>query len=150
MSTAPLHLAQFNVARIRYPLEDPRMAGFVDALEPVNRLADGASGFVWRLKDATGNSTSVRPYADPRVLVTLSVWRDLEAFKAFVYSGDHARVLAQRMQWFEEPREPALVLWWIPAGTEPSVPEAVARLEELRAHGPSPRAFTTARVFAAT
>jgi hypothetical protein len=35
-----------------------------------------------------------------------------------------------------------LVLWWIPAGTLPTVDEAKNRLETLRSIGPSPSAFT--------
>ncbi|HZD90502.1 MAG TPA: DUF3291 domain-containing protein, partial [Pseudolabrys sp.] len=38
------HLAEFNVARIRYPLEDPRMAEFVDNVDRVNKLADQIEG----------------------------------------------------------------------------------------------------------
>ena len=32
-------------------------------------------------------------------------------------------------------------MWWIPAGTTPDFAEAMERLEYLRAHGPSERAF---------
>ena len=46
--TAPLHLAQFNIARIRYPLVDPRMADFVDNVARVNALAEQIDGFVWQ------------------------------------------------------------------------------------------------------
>jgi hypothetical protein len=34
------------------------------------------------------------------------------------------------------------VLWWVPAGRLPTVGEALERLADLRANGPSPRAFT--------
>jgi hypothetical protein len=34
------------------------------------------------------------------------------------------------------------VLWWVPAGHEPTVEEAEARLDHLREHGPTPEAFT--------
>ena len=33
------------------------------------------------------------------------------------------------------------VLWHVPAGHRPSVQEAIERLEHLKAHGPSERAF---------
>jgi len=35
-----------------------------------------------------------------------------------------------------------LALWWIPAGTTPTVEEAKARLELLDRLGPTPEAFT--------
>ena len=34
------HLAQCNIARLRAPLDSPTLAGFVAALDSVNRLAD--------------------------------------------------------------------------------------------------------------
>lgn len=45
-----VHLAQVNIARMKAPLEDPVMAGFVARLDDINALADGSPGFVWRLQ----------------------------------------------------------------------------------------------------
>jgi Domain of unknown function (DUF3291) len=42
--------AQVNVARMRAPLDDPVMAGFVARLAEINALADQSPGFVWRLQ----------------------------------------------------------------------------------------------------
>jgi hypothetical protein len=39
------------------------------------------------------------------------------------------------------------VLWWVPEGHEPSVEEAVARLERLRARGSTPEAFSLRHQF---
>ena len=39
-------LAQINIARLVAPLDDPKIAEFVAQLEPINALADEASGFV--------------------------------------------------------------------------------------------------------
>ena len=50
------HLAQLNIARFRLPLDDPAMAGFVAALDPLNAVADDAAGFVWRLQTEEGNA----------------------------------------------------------------------------------------------
>ncbi len=33
-------------------------------------------------------------------------------------------------------------LWWVPKGRRPAVAEAESRLLHLRAHGPTPYAFT--------
>jgi hypothetical protein len=40
-------------------------------------------------------------------------------------------------------------VWWIPAGTLPTVADAEQRLLHLREHGPSPYAFTFRDPFAA-
>ena len=43
---ANVHLAQLNIGRVRAPLEDPIMKGFVDRLADLNALADASPGFV--------------------------------------------------------------------------------------------------------
>ncbi|MEV7615557.1 DUF3291 domain-containing protein [Streptomyces sp. NPDC089799] len=142
-STQPAaHLAQFNVGTLLQPLEDPLSAGFVELLDPVNTAADGTPGFVWRLvgegeRDATG----LRP-AGENAIVNMSVWETLEALWDFTYRSGHLEAMRRRREWFERHVEHHLVLWWIPAGHVPTVDEAMERLADLRAHGPSPRAFT--------
>jgi hypothetical protein len=37
-----VHLAQINSGRLRAPLDDPKIAGFVAQLDPINALADAA------------------------------------------------------------------------------------------------------------
>ena len=147
---APYQLAQVNVARMRATLDDPQMAGFVAGLPTINALADAAPGFVWRLEDEhSGNATDHRPFGDQMILVNLSVWETPEALRHFVYGTLHQHFLKQRRQWFERMAEAWAVLWWVPAGHRPDVTEARARLEHLRTHGESPRAFTFRRLYPA-
>lgn len=142
------HLAQCNVARLRAPIDSPLLAEFVAALEPINELADGAPGFVWRLQTEDGDATSIRPFDDDMIMVNMSVWESLDALATFTYDADHRAVMRGRRQWFERPEEAYLVLWWVPAGTVPTVADAKSRLETLRARGPSPEAFTFRSPFA--
>jgi hypothetical protein len=135
------HLAQLNIGRIRYEIEDPRMADFTDNLAMVNGLAERTPGFVWRYIDESGNSTSTRPYSDPRVAINLSVWENVEALERFVYQTIHKRFDGRRAEWFEHFEGPYFVMWWLPAGHRPSVEEAVDRLEHFKRHGPSDHAF---------
>ncbi|TYC66595.1 DUF3291 domain-containing protein [Streptomyces sp. CB01881] len=143
-TTHAAHLAQLNVATLRHPLDDPRMAPFVDMLDPVNAAADDAPGFVWRLaEEGEADATGLRP-AGEDVIVNMSVWESQEALWDFTYRSGHLEVVRQRRAWFERHVEAHLVLWWVPAGHLPTVGEALERLADLRAHGPSPRAFTFA------
>ncbi len=135
------HLAQFNVARFHKPLEDPANVDFTSQLDEVNAQAERAPGFVWRAKDESGNSTAMDPYGDPLVIINFSVWVDRASLRAYTLSGDHLALLKRRREWFEEHARAHHALWWIPAGHEPSVPEAVARLDHLREHGSTPYAF---------
>jgi hypothetical protein len=136
------HLAQLNLATLRAPLDTPELAGFVAQLAPINALADGHHGFVWRLQTEDGDATAIRPYDDDRVIVNLSVWTSLGALRDFVYASRHLDVMRRRRQWFHRAAEAYLVLWWVPAGTIPTVAQALERLERLRRDGPGPEAFT--------
>ena len=139
---ATYHIAQYNVARMRAPLDDPLMRGFVARLDELNHLGDRTPGFVWRFQTEDGHSTSVRPYEDEMIIINMSVWDSIDALHAFAYRSDHGPVYAARKRWFEPMEPPVLVLWWVPAGHEPDAAEGKARLELLRLRGPSPSAFT--------
>ncbi len=140
------HLAQLNIARLRAPLDDPRLAGFVGQLDALNEVADRSLGFVWRLvSDGADNATALRPYEDDLMLVNLSVWESIEALHSYVYRSQHVAIFRERAQWFEPSNEPTTVLWWVPAGHRPDVAEGQARLALLRERGASPRAFTFRR-----
>ncbi len=115
------HLAQINIARMRAPLDDPSMAGFVAQLDTINALADRSPGFIWRLQTAAGDATSLRPYDDPLILVNMSLWATVDEFVAFAYASQHRDVMTQRRRWFERFDGPFVALWWAPAGHIPSV-----------------------------
>ena len=136
------HLAQLNIGRLLAPLDTPQLEGFVAALEPVNALADAAPGFVWRLQTEDGDATAIRAFDDDLLIVNMSVWESLDALADFAYRSPHRDVMVRRREWFERMSEAYVVLWWVPAGTVPTVADAVARLGLLREHGPSPDAFT--------
>jgi hypothetical protein len=139
---AHFHLAQVNIGRVRAALDDPIMEGFRTALDPINALADRSPGFVWRLQTEDGNAMAIRPFADERMAINMSVWESLESLQQFVYQSAHIGPLRDRKQWFEPIEGPILVLWWISAGHIPTVAEAMERLEHLKGHGPTAHAFT--------
>ncbi len=142
MESASFHLAQVNVARMREPLDRPSMQAFVEGLEPINALADASPGFVWRLQTEAGDATSLRVFDDDWLIVNMSVWDSLEALKTYVYRSSHAEVLRRRQEWFDKMVEANVALWWIVAGTLPTLPDAEERLIRLRAEGPTPDVFT--------
>ena len=103
-------LAQLNIGIIRGPMDSPVMAEFAANLERINAVAEATPGFVWRLQTEEGDATAIRPFDNENMLVNMSVWKDVESLRRYVYHSAHA--------------------------------EAIARLEHLRRHGPSPDAFT--------
>jgi hypothetical protein len=140
MTTSTRHLAQFNIARIRYPLDDPRMREFVANVERINGLAEKIEGFVWRLQDESGHAMNIRVYDDPTLLPNLTLWENAEALERFVWQTLHGRFYRRRDDWFI-PLGTPLVMWWVPEGHRPSMLEGVERLDHLKAHGPSDTAF---------
>ena len=143
------HLAQLNIATALDSMESELMKDFVDNLERINVLGEDSPGFVWRLKDDTGNATSIPVYDDPKVIANLTVWEDPESLKNFIFKTDHANFLKRKKEWFVASREATYVLWWITAGHLPDLEEAKAKLEYLRAHGETAQAFSFKKLFPA-
>jgi hypothetical protein len=140
---ASWELAQLNIALPSVPLTEPELAWFVAALAPVNAAADAAPGFRWRLQTEDGDATAIRAFGDDRLIVNMSVWASMEALGEFVYRNPaHLTVLRRRRKSFQRLGQAHQVLWWVPAGHRPAVAEAEDRLDHLRRHGPTPRAFT--------
>jgi len=139
---AQFHLAQVNVMRMRAPLDDATMADFVALLAPVNALAERSPGFVWRLKTDEGDATAIRVVDDDRILVNFSVWESQLQLWNFAYASRHLDVMRRRREWAERLPTRTHVIWWVPAGSLPTLDDALAKLERLRAFGPTPEAFT--------
>jgi Domain of unknown function (DUF3291) len=140
-------LAQLNIGIIRGPMDSPVMAEFAANLERINALADAAPGFLWRLQTEAGDATAIRPFENENQLLNMSVWRDLESLRDFVYHSAHAQFLRRRREWFERMSEAYLVLWWVPCGHRPGLEEAMRKLEALRGAGPQREAFTFRRTY---
>ncbi|HXQ14740.1 MAG TPA: DUF3291 domain-containing protein [Caulobacteraceae bacterium] len=144
------HLAQVNVGRLLAPVDDPRIDDFRNSLDTINAVADAQPGFVWRLKGEGNNATDLRPDAnDALQAVNASVWESPDQLAAFVYRSEHRNFVRRRLEWFEEATQPILALWWVAAGHTPSLAECLERLAHLRAHGPTPHAFTFRQRFEA-
>jgi len=140
------HLAQLNIAQLKYAFDAPELAEFGARFEEVNALADDSPGFVWRLQTEDGDATAI-DFFGPDYLVNMSVWEDVESLHDYVYRTTHNEVMARRKEWFERMREVYSVLWWIPAGTIPTLTEADQRLQSLRQNGPTAWAFTFKQIF---
>jgi len=141
-------LAELNVASLKAPLDSPELKDFVDNLDRINALAEATPGFVWRLKGDGNDATSLRPLGES-VIVNLSTWRDVDSLRHYVYKTAHVEILKRKREWFTRMADAYMALWWVPEGHQPTVAEAVARLEHLRKHGATAEAFTFGEAFSA-
>lgn len=101
------------------------------------------------LQSDSGNATDIPVLGDEWLVVNMSVWRDSNALTDFMYQGQHREPLSRGREWCERLAEAVTALWWVPAGHHPTVAEAEERLPHLRAHGPTPYAFTLRTTFPA-
>ena len=143
------HLAQLNIASLLHPIDHPVIKEFVDNLDRINALAENSEGFVWRLKDETGNATEIEAFENPLIIANMSVWENAAYLKAYVYKSDHVNIMRKRKQWFAPSKLPFMVMWWIPEGHEPTLIEAKERLEYLQENGESAYAFSFRNIFEA-
>ena len=144
-----MKLAQLNIASARYPLDAPEIHEFTDNLERINGLAEQSPGFVWRLKDESGDATHIRLFDDPDLLVNMSVWDNLPSLTDFMYRTAHRDFMRKRRERFHSLSEHTHVLWWIADNHRPTLEEAAERLQYLRDHQATPFAFTLKNSFTA-
>ncbi len=141
------NLAQINISKSKGLPDSPVMRTFMEKIDEVNAIAEGSDGFVWRLKSDDGNATSIQIFEDELIIVNMSVWRDMDAFKGFVFKGLHAAMMRKRNEWFERSDFSNLALWWIPEGHIPSTEEAKAKLELITKVGDTQEAFRFKNLF---
>jgi hypothetical protein len=133
-----MQIAELNIGKIKYELDDPRLAGFMENLDRVNALAERSPGFVWRFTGEGNNATDV---IHDGMNVNLSVWERAEDLETYVFSTVHVRFYRRKAEWFDHLEDAYFVMWPVPEGHIPTMEEAFARLEDLRANGPSERAY---------
>jgi hypothetical protein len=74
--------------------------------------------------------------------MNMSVWTDAESLFDFIYRSTHTPVMSQRRNWFDRFDGAYMALWWIPAGTRPTINDGFSRLWHLDRFGPTSHAFT--------
>lgn len=140
-----MHLAQANVAFFRWPLDDPRMEGFANQIDTMNKLAESSDGFIWRytgIYDPTGRES---PFDNPLLFFNLSVWRDIESLRSYVFQSEHVQMLRRKSDWVQPTGTPPLAIWWLAANaTMPTVDDAIAKFKTLERDANSPRVLTSA------
>ncbi len=144
MESGNFYIAEFNISRLKAPLDSPVMKEFVDFLEPVNRFGEQSPGFVWRLAAPDGQAASYLPpaYEDEMIVTNLTVWEDLDSLKNFVYQTVHVYFLRSRKKWFDHVANNQIVLWWVNPGHIPTVEEGKEKLRCLEEKGATASAFT--------
>lgn len=136
------HLAQINIAKMLAPIDSPVMADFKNNLDRINELAESSDGFIWRLKDADNNATSIKVFDDDFMIVNMSVWESKEKLFNFTYGSAHVEIFKRKKEWFHKMSDMHMALWFVEARKNPTPEEAKERLALLNKLGETPLAFT--------
>lgn len=131
------HLAEINVARLKHSIDDPRVAKFSNNIDRVNGIAERSDGFIWRNKEETSGPIQ----GDDRMIATISVWASVAQFESFVWDTLHRQFYQQRGDWFGVMDSMHFAMWWVDPDTQPTLAEALSRLDHLNGHGDSDHAF---------
>lgn len=136
------HLAELNIGRLLAPVDDPRVAEFIENIDRINGLGKRMPGFVWMLEGSGGPGATDHAIGGDALLVpNLTVWEDVASLETFVWGTVHKQFYEKRAEWFEVLDKMHFVMWWVPVGHEPTLQEALDRLEMLNTKGDSPDAF---------
>jgi hypothetical protein len=135
-----MHLAELNIAVPKYPLDDPRIADFMNNLERINGFAQTMPGFVWMHKDDSGHAMNM-PTPWPEAAANLTVWESAEQLEHFVWNTVHKRFYSRKAEWFEAMKSHHFVMWHVEEEQRPTMEEAKDRLDHLDLHSNSDYAF---------
>lgn len=140
-----MHIAHYNVARLKELPGHSAVAEFIDNAPKVNAVAERSAGFVWRLDDATATVTGAETFqavsGDPYMAISLSVWEDADSLYKFVKKTIHGSFLRRKEEWFHPWSGPNYVLWPVAVGHVPDLQEGEKRLMQLALTGATPDAF---------
>ncbi|MEM0946881.1 MAG: DUF3291 domain-containing protein [Pseudomonadota bacterium] len=138
------HLAELNIGRLVADTDDPRVSEFMAALDRINGMGKRMPGFVWMMEGSgepgTGN-TEAKIGGDPRFVANLTVWETVETLEQFVWNTVHRQFYERRQEWFEVLGQMHFVMWWVPEGHNPTLDEALERLELRKSRGDTADAF---------
>ena len=137
-----MHIAIFNIGKLKYDLGDACLEDYIAAAEVVSKIAERCQGFVWKTEvEERGGGTSRLIDGDPRIVVQLSVWEDAESLKHFLWNTLHKKIYQRRDEWFCPLDRKTMVLWNVAEDERPELNDAVERLDALRAYGATDYAY---------
>jgi len=86
-------------------------------------------------------------YGDEQIIINVSVWESVERLQHYVYKTFHTDFLKRRKEWFRSYGKVHTAMWWIPAGANPTIKEAIDKLDQLQQKGASREVFDFKNVF---
>ncbi|MGI8384169.1 DUF3291 domain-containing protein [Robertmurraya sp. P23] len=142
------YVSIYTVGRLQHPYEHPDSRDFFDVGTHIFRQATRSGMIEAFPSDGVAIPDEVIKGEGYPVL-TLTVWRNLQALYRFTYSGRHHQALRDRSKWMEPYQEQHLsyVVWWTKELKDVSWEEAFKRYKHYIKNGPTPFAFDFKQLF---
>jgi hypothetical protein len=138
----------YTVGRLQHPYDHAASREFFDVGNQVFRQAR-RSGMVDAFSSDNIRIPEEAKNGEGFPILTLTVWRNLQALYQFTYSGRHKEALRDRSKWMEPYQEKHLsyVVWWTEELKDVSWEEAFKRYNYYIQNGPTPFAFDFKQTF---
>jgi len=138
-----MYLAQANFAIWKEDVSAESVKTFLDFANQIMSSSMANSAWVWSRPGSFFNDISVvEVFANSKIILNVSVWKDFLSLKQFVYNDVHLKAMKNRHLWFDIVPDQASVLWWVAPQHQPTLEEAQEKFQLLNHIGPSIEAFT--------
>ena len=108
------------------------MAEFVSQIDTMNQLAESSDGFIWRFNEEYDSTGLPAPFDDPLLFFNMSVWRDVESLRHYVFQSAHVKMLQRKTEWTRPAGTSPLAMWWFDDDERmPTVDDAIGRFIAL-------------------
>ena len=136
-----MHVAQFNLAYLKYARDAPEMCSYIEQLDEVMKIAVSNPGLIW-LHDENTIEEVYRIFGRKNnPAANLSTWTSVNCLRQFMISEMHIAVMNRRNEWFTNCEDETFVMWYISKGHRPTINEAYDRLKYLNSYGQTEFAF---------
>ncbi|ALC91726.1 hypothetical protein AM500_19520 [Bacillus sp. FJAT-18017] len=136
----------FTYGKLNHPYDHPASRDFYEMGYKVMRQAY-VSGYL--IEEFSSDRVSFPEETKGYPVLTLTVWKNLDALYRFTYSGKHSQALRNRSRWVEQYQEKHFpyVVWWSENVKDVSWEEAFKRYNYYLQHGSTPFAFDFKHAF---
>lgn len=139
----------YTVGRLHHPYDHPASREFFEAGYEVMRQASKTGQLIEEFSPFGVPIPEEAAKGDGFPVLTLTVWKSLQALYRFTYSGHHRQAMRNRSKWMEPYQEKHLsyVVWWTDKVKDVSWQEAFNRYNYYIKNGPTSFAFDFKQAF---
>jgi hypothetical protein len=139
----------YTVGKLHHPYDHPASREFFESGYEVMRQASKTGQLIEDFSPFGVPIPEEAAKGDGFPVITLTVWKSLQALYRFTYSGHHRQAMRNRSKWMEPYQEKHLsyVVWWTETVKDVSWHEAFNRYNYYIKNGPTSFAFDFKQAF---